>query len=138
MTTAGIAAGLTQGSSTSSSLPGGSSTTTMPSSSPLTLTAATNGALGSVATGQSITGSHQSPNQEPNELGHPFKSASGDNNALPKPMEAAGNGGDAGSVAAELKTDKPFSHMETASAGSGGILEEECDPDMIGFEIITG
>lgn len=61
-------------------------------------------------------------------------------------MEAGGNAVESLAVGAELKSDKPMAHVDTALgsgtgagfAGYGGFLEEECDPDMIGFEIVTG
>lgn len=57
-------------------------------------------------------------------------------NELPKPLEsvAAANSGNAQQqqMPQESKTEKPM-----AETGNG-MIEEECDPDMIGFEIITG
>lgn len=161
VTTAGIAAGLTQSFSTSSSSLNSGSTTTMamtPSilslspSSPPSLVAAvassvTSDALASVATGnpittgkagQSINGNQQTLNQELNETGFSLKTAISESNALPKPMESSGNLADVMSVAAELKTDKPLTHGDTGETVIDSIMEEDCDPDMIGFEIITG
>lgn len=109
--------------------------------------AVTSGVLASVATGnpvttgkagQSINGNQQTPNQEPNETGFSSKTAISESNALPKPMETGGNSLDVMAVAAELKTDKPLAHADGGETVNGGLFEEDCDPDMIGFEIITG
>ncbi|KAI9577188.1 uncharacterized protein LOC119641829 [Glossina fuscipes] len=55
---------------------------------------------------------------------------------LPKPIESNGNVAD---MMAETKTDKPSSALSSeTNAASSAMIEEECDPDMIGFEIITG
>uniref|UniRef100_A0A1B0FRB6 Uncharacterized protein n=1 Tax=Glossina morsitans morsitans TaxID=37546 RepID=A0A1B0FRB6_GLOMM len=55
---------------------------------------------------------------------------------LPKPIESNGNAAD---MMVETKTDKPSSTLSSeTNAASSAMIEEECDPDMIGFEIITG
>ncbi|XP_005177489.2 uncharacterized protein LOC101896863 [Musca domestica] len=57
---------------------------------------------------------------------------------LPKPLESAAAAASAINGNAQLpqesKTEKPMAE----SGNGGGMVEEECDPDMIGFEIITG
>lgn len=57
---------------------------------------------------------------------------------LPKPLESAAAAASATNGNAQLpqesKTEKPMAE----SGNGGGMVEEECDPDMIGFEIITG
>ncbi|XP_037808095.1 uncharacterized protein LOC119601322 [Lucilia sericata] len=64
---------------------------------------------------------------------------------LPKPLDAAvaaavnqANGNmQHEQLQQESKTEMP-TELEGGNNGGAGMIEEECDPDMIGFEIITG
>lgn len=77
----------------------------------------------------------------------PAASASGamDDSELPKPLSSStlietGGTGIGTGIGADAKTDKPEASSGGTSAPAQplGLAEEDCDPDMIGFEIITG
>lgn len=59
-------------------------------------------------------------------------------NELPKPLNGASAAN--GNMHQELMPQESKTEMpgDMEEGGDNGMIEEECDPDMIGFEIITG
>ncbi|KAM7364243.1 uncharacterized protein ACRADG_000814 [Cochliomyia hominivorax] len=57
---------------------------------------------------------------------------------LPKPMNGIGANAAANGNMQELMQESKTEMPADLEGGDNGMIEEECDPDMIGFEIITG